>query len=133
MDVILKEGIDLLNEIGAKQSTSEEILSKLGQGVTANAVKSVQRGKFDGNTTDKYVTNFLPNSNTAYTKTYYLDITIDEVNVNKCSVSCETRSGSFNLCELLNSTTLRLYVGEGTNASSNTSYSGGIWEIVEYY
>ena len=36
MDVILKEGIDLLNEIGAKQSASEEILSKLGQGVTAS-------------------------------------------------------------------------------------------------
>lgn len=30
MDVILKEGIDLLNETGAKQSTSEEILEKIG-------------------------------------------------------------------------------------------------------
>lgn len=42
MDVILKEGIDLLNEIGAKQSTSEEIKALMQQGVTANVVKSIQ-------------------------------------------------------------------------------------------
>lgn len=56
MDVILKEGIDLLNEIGAKQSTSEEIKALMEQGVTANVVKSVQSGVINMKTGKKPIT-----------------------------------------------------------------------------
>ena len=69
MDVILKESIDLINEIGAKQSTSEEIKALMQQGVTANVVKSMQ-------TVDLSSTAYQGSANAA----------INTVNPSKCIV-----------------------------------------------
>ena len=122
---------------------SNEILTKLNSvyntvTVKGNipSVKSVQRGKV--NTVDHISTKndgFIILSNTNY-PTYYYDITINPVNMDKSIVFIDGTAHSGD-CDnysftLLNSNTIRVYWGcYGTN--DGCVINGFTWQVIEFY
>ena len=117
MDVILKEGIDLLNEIGAKQSTSEEILEKMGQGVTAQAVKKVLYG----------VANVASISGGTA-------ITIEETDPSKYSINVRTASasgGNSSFGDAVHVVAKKKNSFSLLNSGSYTTTAS--WEVIIYY
>jgi hypothetical protein len=125
----------------AHESTSQEILEKMGQGVIANAVKKVQRGTIAPNTagTGKMEYPLIPGS---YTTAHYIDVTLSAVDVNKTFTNVkeytfEYRDSGYEglVWTLLNSTTLRIfYYITPSNTSGVSSVDERIfWEVVEFY
>ena len=112
-----------------------------------SSVKSVQYGRVPYATgIDGYITGFVmsyPGSG-SYTYTQYQDITIGEVsNINKCLVVITTYglggSSSNNHtpsypAELVNSTTLRVYVESSDNTTGHfkKNLAGYIWQVIEF-
>ena len=113
MDAILKDSIDLLNEIGAKQSTSEEIKALMEQGVTANVIKSVQRGIASG-TVSVSINKINP------AKSFVI------INPYKMAQTNTTPawSGDGVICEQVNETSLNF-----TCIATNGQF---VWQVIEF-
>lgn len=113
-------------------------LSAIKSTVGLGCVKSVQRGIItQGTITSTYVAdNFIRNGELSY----YVDVSLNNVNMNKTFVAVDTHSDatSYNnnyVGVLTGSTNLRIYVRSANGvASSGTTLSGGVaWQVIEFY
>lgn len=120
----------------AMQSTSEEILEKLEQGVTASAVKKVQSGIIPSWTTKlTECEEMYLHSNYRYA--YYIDVAIEEVSdISKCHVEVQwyDYAGNGSRFGVLTSTTnLRLYLSAALSMEDEYGVNVGYrWEVTEY-
>lgn len=114
----------------ALESSVQELLTLMRQGVTANAVKSVQRGKVNYQTVTNTDSSFNISTSTSGYNAFYFDVTINAVDTSKAFVNLFRYSTSY-IAYLVNSTTLRVYISDDNSAS--TPMYGFSWEVVEYY
>lgn len=138
-----------------KKSINSDLNTPLNALITNAAnnpkvIKSIQRGRVMAEyRTSGYISGGLyttmSSSYTPLSYTHYVDITISEVNMNKCFVNITfAQSGDYRydtgsrsgIGELINSTTLRVYVSSSNTATGNISnriWNAFTWEVIEFY
>ena len=102
---------------------------------STSVVKSVQRGKVSGKTPIHGIVEFKLRDD-GYIYAGYHDITISPVDITKTVAFVSgydlQYSGSY-IFELINSTTLRVYVSSPSTADSfNTSSNSYSWQVIEF-
>ena len=117
LDVLITEKC---NELQSKLNSVYNTVT-----VTGNipSVKSVQRALTQYTTTSTY--EYIHD---VYSRTFYIDITINAVNTSKSIVNV---SGGYRHI-LLNSTTIRVYVGS-SDRDTSWDVTPFTWEIIEFY
>lgn len=112
------------------KSLVEGIETNLKGSLTANVVKSVQRGFVPYGKNTGYLTSSHVDDGT---RTFYKDITISSVDTSKCQVILHV-NGTINYSyTFVSSTKLRIYLGTGADNTSAIYNSGITYEIVEFY
>ena len=123
-----------------KKTINSDFSTPLNEG-GVKIVKSVQRGLVMAGTTITGIETFQLNTNTAYTKSYYIDITISKINLDKCLIvipeGVQNNSNTMNVPKMINDTTLRVYTqvtdGDPANASRYKVWMTFSWQVIEFY
>jgi len=110
------------------------VIQSLITGGEISMVKSIQRGIIPRGDASGYTDDLLIYGNTSYTRTYYVDVTVNSVNVEKVDIDIQYMTDTFPaFSEMIDSTTLRIYVGHSGSAQTWQTHPGIEYEIVEYY
>ena len=123
-----------------KKTINSDFSTPLNEG-GVKIVKSVQRGLVMAGTTITGIETFQSNTGTSYTKSYYIDITISKINLDKCLIvipeGVQYNSNSVYVPKMINDTTLRVYTqatdADPANARHCKVWMAFTWQVIEFY
>lgn len=114
--------VSTVNSINSKIGTSgttgsTTLFGLLGRGFVKSFQSGIINGKSISTSTDGYMNDAR-----------YVDVTISSININKSVINLSTLMTKSLIGRILNNTTLRIYIMNGTSTMTNTQ-----WQVIEFY